>query len=181
MDDVRRHDREGAEVLSNRAQMEDLKRLSRVALQSISPSQRLEHGLHHTVAFFIMPVFALANAGVTVDGLGDLRVLASGQGLGVFLGLVLGKPLGIFLLSRLCVRLGWGALPEGATWRGLLAVSCLGGIGFTMSIFINTLAFGDPVYVASGKIAVLAASFSAIGVSLLGMRFLMRGKALETE
>ena len=61
MDDFRRHDREGAEVLSNRAQMEDLKRLSRVALQSISPSQRLEHGLHHTVAFFIMPVFALAN------------------------------------------------------------------------------------------------------------------------
>ena len=181
MDDFRRHDREGAEVLSNRAQMEDLERLSRVALQSISPSQRLEHGLHHTVAFFIMPVFALANAGVTVDGLGDLRVLASGQGLGIFLGLVLGKPLGIFLLSRLCVRLGWGALPEGATWRGLLAVSCLGGIGFTMSIFINTLAFGDPVYVASGKIAVLAASFSAIGVSLLGMRFLMRGKASETE
>ena len=180
MDDFRRHDREGAEVLSNRAQMEDLERLSRVALQSISPSQRLEHGLHHTVAFFIMPVFALANAGVTVDGLGDLRVLASGQGLGIFLGLVLGKPLGIFLLSRLCVRLGWGALPEGATWRGLLAVSCLGGIGFTMSIFINTLAFGDPVYVASGKIAVLAASFSAIGVSLLGMRFLMRGKASET-
>lgn len=156
MDDFRRHDREGAEVLSNRAQMEDLERLSRVALQSISPSQRLEHGL------------------------GDLRVLASGQGLGIFLGLVLGKPLGIFLLSRLCVRLGWGALPEGATWRGLLAVSCLGGIGFTMSIFINTLAFGDPVYVASGKIAVLAASFSAIGVSLLGMRFLMRGKASET-
>ena len=180
MDDFRRHDREGTEVLSNRAQMEDLERLSRVALQSISPSQRLEHGLHHTVAFFIMPVFALANAGVTVDGLGDLRVLASGQGLGIFLGLVLGKPLGIFLLSRLCVRLGWGALPEGATWRGLLAVSCLGGIGFTMSIFINTLAFGDPVYVASGKIAVLAASFSAIGVSLLGMRFLMRGKASET-
>ena len=107
-------------------------------------------------------------------------MLASGQGLGIFLGLVLGKPLGIFLLSRLCVRLGWGALPEGATWRGLLAVSCLGGIGFTMSIFINTLAFGDPVYVASGKIAVLAASFSAIGVSLLGMRFLMRGKASET-
>ena len=104
-----------------------------------------------------------------------LDVLAAGKKLNIE------KPLGIFLLSRLCVRLGWGALPEGATWRGLLAVSCLGGIGFTMSIFINTLAFGDPVYVASGKIAVLAASFSAIGVSLLGMRFLMRGKALETE
>lgn len=100
-------------MLSNRAQMEDLERLSRVALQSISPSQRLEHGLHHTVAFFIMPVFALANAGVTVDGLGDLRVLASGQGLGIFLGLVVGQPLGIFLLSRLCVRLGWERCPKG--------------------------------------------------------------------
>lgn len=179
MDDFRRHDREGAEVLSNRAQMEDLERLSRVALQSISPSQRLEHGLHHTVAFFIMPVFALANA--RRDGRRAGRFAGAGfrTGTGHFLGLCSASRWA-FLLSRLCVRLGWGALPEGATWRGLLAVSCLGGIGFTMSIFINTLAFGDPVYVASGKIAVLAASFSAIGVSLLGMRFLMRGKASET-
>lgn len=90
---------------------------------------------------------------------------------------MLGKPLGIFLLSRLCVRLGWGALPEGATWRGLLAVSCLGGIGFTMSIFINTLAFGDPVYVASGKIAVLAASFSADRSQLVGHEVSDEGKS----
>ena len=72
MDDFRRHDREGAEVLSNRAQMEDLKRLSRVALQSISPSQRLEHGLHHTVAVLINPVFGLAHGGGTVGGGGAL-------------------------------------------------------------------------------------------------------------
>lgn len=176
LNSFRQHDSENVEVLCNRRQLEDLEMIRQIAGNAISPSQRLEYGLHHVVAFFIMPVFALANAGVAIEGLGDLRVLASPQGLGIFLGLVLGKPLGIFLFSRLSVALGWSSLPEGASWRALFSVACLGGIGFTMSIFINNLAFADPQTVSQGKIAILVASFAAVWVSLLCMRVLLRRK-----
>lgn len=172
----RRHDREGVQVLSNRKQLEDIEMVRLVATNAISPSQRLEYALHHVVSFFIMPVFALANAGVAISGFGDLRVLLEPLGMGIFFGLVVGKPLGVFLFSRLVVWLKWGELPQGATWAGVFGVSCLAGIGFTMSIFINNLAFADSATVSNGKIAILVASLVAVIVGFVFTRTMVKRK-----
>lgn len=172
--DFKHNDREGVEVLSNPKQLGDLMTMRRIAANAVSPSQRLEYSLHYFVAFFVMPVFALANAGVELTSFSDLRVLANPQGLGIFFGLVVGKPLGIFALCWLTTRLGWGELPQGANWKSLFGVACLGGIGFTMSIFIDNLAFTDPHFVATGKIAVLVASFAAALLGAVYMRALLK-------
>ena len=153
LDSFRQHNRDGVKILSNKKQLEDIETIRQIAVNAISPSQRLEYALHHMVSFFIMPIFALANAGIRIEGLGDLDVLFRPLGAGIFLGLVLGKPIGIFLFSRLAVHLKWGELPEGTTWPMIFGVSCLGGIGFTMSIFINAL--------TGGKISILLASLTA--------------------
>lgn len=122
-----------------------------------TPLQRLEHRLHGLVAFFIMPVFALANAGVALGA--DVGALVGDAvALGVMLGLVVGKPLGVMLLAFLAVRFGLAALPTGVTWRHVLGVSFLTGIGFTMSIFIATLAFGAGPLLDSAKVGILGAS-----------------------
>ena len=125
-----------------------------------TPLQRVEHALHPWVAFLIIPVFALANAGLTIGASAGSSIV-SPVSLGIVLGLVLGKPIGITLASWLAVRLGLASLPSGVTWRQLLGAGCLGGIGFTMSLFIAHLAFESPVYIHQAKIGVLAASVIA--------------------
>lgn len=131
---------------------------------------RMDAALHPWVVFLIMPVFALANAGVVIDP----SAIGHGTGIpavmpGVFFGLLAGKPLGIFLFSWAAVKTGLAVLPEGTRWRQLFSLSILGGIGFTMSIFINNLAFTDLFMVNAGKLAILAASFMAacLGVAAL--------------
>ena len=123
-----------------------------------TPLRRLEHGLHKTVAFGILPLFALANAGVAIgDGFGDL--LASPVALGVVLGLVVGKPAGVFALAWIAVKSGVADRPAGVTWRQLFGVAALCGIGFTMSIFIATLAFpASPLLLDAAKVGVLLGS-----------------------
>jgi NhaA family Na+:H+ antiporter len=126
-----------------------------------APSARLEHALHRPVAFFILPVFALANAGVLLgaDALGEFTHPNSR---GIVLGLLLGKPLGIVLFSWLAVGLGISRLPDGLQWKHLIGGGLLGGIGFTMSIFITNLAFAGHADVVNGsKLAVLTASLIA--------------------
>jgi len=126
------------------------------------------------VNFFIMPVFALANAGVEITDISYFNVFQwnpalGGVGLGVFLGLLLGKPIGITLASWLAIKFKVGAMPSKSTWPMLFAVACLGGIGFTMSIFVDTLSFGGPDIGPeltqhlrdAGKIAVLLGSVAA--------------------
>ena len=142
-----------------------------------SPAERLIHRLHPWVAFGVMPVFALANAGIAFEAstLGDplgLRVA-----LGVTAGLLLGKPIGIAGFALLAARLGLARLPAGAGVGALLGVGLLGGIGFTMALFITTLAFGDSTLAAAAKVGVLAASVLAClgGVALLA-RTLPRGR-----
>ncbi|MEO0559737.1 MAG: Na+/H+ antiporter NhaA [Bacteroidota bacterium] len=121
------------------------------------PLQRLEHGLHGFVAFFIMPVFALANAGVAFGaGIGEL--MTDAVALGVMLGLVVGKPVGVMLLAFVAVKVGIAQLPKNVTWTHVLGVSFLTGIGFTMSIFIANLAFGSGPLLDSAKLGILAAS-----------------------
>ena len=126
-----------------------------------SPSYRLEHALHRPVAFVILPVFALANTGIVVsanwaDG------LVSANSLGIGAGLMLGKPIGVLLASLAVVAAGLCGLPEGVRWRHILGAGLLGGIGFTMSIFITNLAFAvQPEIVNASKMAILLSSTCA--------------------
>ncbi|RYD31929.1 MAG: Na+/H+ antiporter NhaA [Verrucomicrobiaceae bacterium] len=139
-----------------------------LATEGDPATERWEHALHPWVSFLIMPVFALANAGVLIGG-DFLSSLASPEALGIITGLVLGKPVGIFLFSWLAVRAGLAALPRGMDWKGLLGVGCLAGIGFTMSLFITELAFQDPAHLNTAKAGILAASAVAgvVGYSFI--------------
>ena len=126
-----------------------------------SPSHRLENALHLPVALAVLPLFALANTGVELAG-GWLQQLASANGMGILAGLVVGKPVGIVLATALAVWTGMSTLPPDLRWRHVIGAGMLGGIGFTMSIFITNLAYpGDPALVQESKIAILAASLAA--------------------
>ncbi|MHB1313428.1 MAG: Na+/H+ antiporter NhaA [Gemmatimonadaceae bacterium] len=134
-----------------------------------APLHRLEHDLHPWVAFLVLPVFGFANAGVSWSGV-SLAELAGPVPLGIAAGLLLGKPLGVFGFSWLAARLGLVASPPGVSWKQLLGLSCICGIGFTMSLFIGALAFADaPALAAQAKMGVLLGSaLSGItGVALL--------------
>ena len=155
-------------VVSNPGQQEALHHLERAIEGVQSPLLRIEHNLHRTVAFVIVPLFAFANAGVrfSAETFSSLswRVL-----LGVVLGLVVGKVTGIFLAARLAVRHRVAALPDQVTWRSIFGVGWLGGIGFTMSLFIATLAFGGGPQLDSAKIGILVGSVvsACIGTTVL--------------
>ena len=126
-----------------------------------SPLHRLEHGLHHWVAFLVIPVFGFANAGVSFAGV-SAAMLTDHLTLGVTFGLLVGKLVGVFGAAALVVRLGWADLPRDAGWLQLLGVSLLCGIGFTMSLFIGMLAFADdPVLQDEVKIGILCGSVLA--------------------
>jgi NhaA family Na+:H+ antiporter len=122
-----------------------------------SPLERLEARLHPPIAFAILPLFAFANAGVSLAGLSVAKLMAPVP-LGIVLGLLIGKPVGIFAASWLAVASGLAPRPEGANWRQLLGIGMLGGIGFTMSLFIGTLAFPDPAHAAKLRLGVLTGS-----------------------
>lgn len=135
-----------------------------------SPSHYLQHKLHKPVAFFILPVFALANTCIAIGADWQSGLLQSNS-LGIMAGLVIGKPLGIFLFSFIGVKLGLSALPSNLKWGSIIGTGFLGGIGFTMSIFITMLAFDTSPLANSSKIAILIASFIAgtIGFIWLNM------------
>ncbi len=122
-----------------------------------APLLRLEHGLHPWVAFFVMPVFAFANAGVSLSDLSFSDLFAPIP-LGIALGLFFGKQLGVFGFAWLAARAGICRLPEGTTWLQIYGIALLAGIGFTMSLFIGTLAFADPAHAAAVRLGVLSGS-----------------------
>jgi NhaA family Na+:H+ antiporter len=132
-----------------------------------SPLVHLEHTLHPWVSWLVLPIFALANAGVAVVG-ADLQLLHP-VALGTAAGLLIGKSAGIPAFSWLAVRLDLGVLPDGATWRHVVGVGLLGGIGFTMSIFVAGLAFTDPALLDTAKLGILGSSLTAgvLGAALL--------------
>jgi len=134
------------------------------------PLHRLEHALHPWVTFLIMPLFALANAGVSLSG--DLgNAVAQPITLGIVLGLVLGKPIGVTLASWLAVRLGLASLPENVSWSHIHGAGWLAGIGFTMSLFMTSLAFSSDVHLTAAKLGILIASLCA---GIVGSAILMR-------
>ncbi len=137
--------------------------------KEISPSYLLQHVLHKPVAFFILPLFAIANTCIVVgehwqSGLGETNSL------GIMTGLVLGKPLGIFLFSFIGVGLGLCALPTGLKWKNIIGAGFLGGIGFTMSIFITLLAFDNDTIINNSKIAILISSLIAGTIGFVWLR-----------
>jgi NhaA family Na+:H+ antiporter len=131
-----------------------------------SPSYKLQHFLHRPVAFIIMPLFALANTGFVIAGNG-IEGLATSNSLGIIAGLFFGKPLGIVLFSVLAVKSGLSQLPGDLFWRHIIGAGFLGGIGFTMSIFITLLAFSNPEIIQNSKISILLGSFMAGTVGFL--------------
>ncbi|MCA8978376.1 MAG: Na+/H+ antiporter NhaA [Planctomycetes bacterium] len=144
---------------TNDAQLGIVHEMQRHAVSVQAPLQRMEHGLHPFIAHFVVPVFALANAGIDVTH-GATTAPEHPAAQGVFLGLVVGKPLGVLLASWITVRLLGAELPRGATWRHIHGTAWLAGIGFTMSLFLDSLAFADqPESFAAAKVAILAASF----------------------
>ena len=166
---------ETEEPFPNGPQRHYLRHMYGLTKKTIPPSYRLEHKLNPIVNFAIMPIFALANAGVEITDVSYFNVfkaidpVTGSVGLGIFLGLLLGKPLGITAASWIAIKCKVGAMPAKATWPMLFAVACLGGIGFTMSIFVDTLSFAgpdiDPAITQhlrdAGKIAVLMGSICA--------------------
>ena len=132
-----------------------------------SPSHRLEHFLHKPVAFLILPLFALANTGVTI-GADWAQQIANANSLGIALGLIVGKPIGVTLLCLLAVASGVCRLPVGVRWSHMVGAGMLGGIGFTMSIFITNLAFSTgPETINASKVAILLSSLAAGAIGYL--------------
>ena len=138
--------------------------------QAETPLQRLEHALHPWVAFVIMPLFALANAGVALTS-DVISHLTHPIALGIITGLVLGKPLGVTLFTWLVVRSGITALPSGVTWRQIIGTGCLAGIGFTMSLFIADLALGSTGNLDVAKIGIIVGSLAVGIVGWATLRF----------
>jgi NhaA family Na+:H+ antiporter len=156
---------------------EALGHVVRTAREAVSPLHRLEQALHPWVAFGIMPVFALANAGVRLDPAAVTNPVA----LAVLAGLVVGKPVGIVLFSVAAVRLGLARLPRGVNWRVMLGAGCLAGIGFTMSLFIAGLAL-DAELLEAAKVGTLTASLvSAVLGSFLLVCFLSKDRKMAHD
>lgn len=154
-------------------QYQILEEIEKINSDALTPLQRLEHALHPYTSFVILPLFALANAGVHFDG-GFFNLLIHPIALGVIFGLVLGKLIGISLFSELVYRLKLGNFPEGVNRKHIIGAGLLAGIGFTMSIFISDLAFQDAaIQVQAAKAGIFAASIIA---ALLGSIVLLRIK-----
>ena len=143
-------------MLTSQGQQDAIFALERASTRAMAPLLRLEHALHRFVAFGIMPLFAFANAGVTMSGLGVDRVTIA-----VFAGLLIGKPLGITGAAWIAIRLRLASLPASVGWTSLHGCAWLGGIGFTMSLFIATLAFEGTSRLDAAKAGILAASVLA--------------------
>ena len=141
--------------------LSEVAEIGRVSRLSIPPITRLDHRLHIPVYFFILPLFAFSNASVVLTGMDLLSIVTNPVTIGVFCGLLFGKPLGIFLATWLTVKLKLSDLPQGVNWGHIGGVSVLGGVGFTMAIFVTNLAFVDPNMIAMAKAAILAASLIA--------------------
>jgi NhaA family Na+:H+ antiporter len=138
-------------------QLEIVEKIRFYSLAALTPLQRLEYAMHPVVAFIVMPIFALANAGITFSG-DFVENMISPVSLGVILGLVAGKFIGIVGISKLLVFSKLVKLPKGVSWRHVYGVALLAGVGFTMSLFITDLAFDDPTYIIQSKIGIFTAS-----------------------
>jgi NhaA family Na+:H+ antiporter len=167
------------EIVLNNRQIAILKKVERASDYVISPLQSLEDELHNVVNFLILPLFAFANAGVVFSGDGEL---VGNVGLAVALGLLIGKFVGIFSFTWLSVKLRLTAMPDGMSWRSLAGVSLLGGIGFTVSLFIASLSFSDgyPELLNQAKFGVLSGTLIAGILGYIVLRLAIKKDARRT-
>jgi Na+:H+ antiporter, NhaA family len=140
------------------AQYKVIEKINRLTKAAGTPLQKLEHQLHPWISYLVMPLFALSNSGITLhaDFLND--ILSTNITLGVLLGLVVGKFIGVLIFCWVSVKMKIATLPEGVTWKQIIGVALLAGIGFTMSLFITTLAFKDAQLVTDAKLGIFIAS-----------------------
>ena len=170
LDDFKESAGQGTNVMTNHDQQVAIHGLEKSCEAAQTPLLRMEHGISLWVAFMIIPIFALSNAGVHLN-VDFASAISHPVTLGIILGLVIGKPLGITLLAWAAVRMGLASLPHGVTWGQIHGVSWLGGIGFTMSLFVANLAFGEgSALLDAAKIGVLAASAIAAVVGWFLLR-----------
>lgn len=170
---------EGTPIIKQKKYISAISSLSSVSKETIPPATRLEHKLYPWVYFAILPLFALTNADVSLAGAPITETFLSPVFLGVFFGLVIGKPLGIMAMSFLCVKLRIATLPTNVNWMHMLGASILGGVGFTMAIFVANLAYASPALIAQAKLAILIASLFA---GVIGFVFLfLQAKSAEKE
>jgi NhaA family Na+:H+ antiporter len=180
LDDFDRSCDGAASVLGNARQQAAIEDLREMGARAETPMQNLQGRLNRWVAFVVLPLFALANAGLVLTGLQE--ALTSPVTLGVFFGLLVGKPLGITLFAWLAVRLGLSELPDGVGWRHVVGAGTLGGIGFTMSLFITGLAFGEGGAQAdAARVGIFAASAIAGAAGWALLRFFASGGSMEDE
>lgn len=183
LDDMRKEldqlERSRPEALSQHELAQTLRHVAVARREAMSPAESLIELLHPWVAFGIMPLFALANAGVVLTGVAfdesSWRVLG-----GAAIGLVVGKPIGVLLASALMLRLGFAALPSGLSKRHLVVLGAVAGVGFTMSLFIAQLAFVDPLLLGPAKLGVLCASGVASVLALILGRVLLPPASIVT-
>jgi len=144
-------------------------------VRSKSLSEKVEDYIHEPVAFFILPLFALANTSIIIDSQWT-ESLVHDSGIGILTGLFIGKPIGIMLVCYIAVALGISALPKGIKWKHLLGVGLIAGIGFTMSIFVTILAFSDVVVINHSKIAILVASLLSALAGYFYLNYILKPK-----
>ena len=168
LDVFEKSEKPGHCVRTNPEQRAAVMALEKNAEHVVPPLQRLEHILHPYAAFMIIPLFSVANAGLHL-GAEAAEAATSPITIGVVSGLLFGKPIGIFLACFIAVKFGIAALPTGVSWKQLLGVGFLGGIGFTMALFIGNLAFADPHHLEAAKLGIMLASLlsTIVGVTLL--------------
>jgi NhaA family Na+:H+ antiporter len=169
LSDFKEEEAERENILLTQEQQDSLEGIEDAYEAVQNPLLRLEHFLHPISAFIVMPIFALANAGVQISGISF--PLVEPASLGILLGLVLGKPLGIFGATYLAQRLGWAQIPPSLSWKHVIGASILGGVGFTMSIFITHLAFEDANMIALAKLFILICSMF---MGIAGVLYLWR-------
>lgn len=145
-----------------------------------STSYILQHALHKPVAFVILPIFALANTAIAVNGNIE-EILVATSSIGIALGLIIGKPLGIFLLTLVAVKLRFCRLPEGLNWKTIVGVGFLGGIGFTMSIFITLLAFENEMLITHAKLIIMLASLLAGSLGYVFLKIVLKNKPVDNN
>ena len=143
--------------------------MSDISSEAVAPLSRLEYRLQIWSSFLVIPLFALANAGVDFRGIDMGDALTSTVAMGVTAGLVLGKTIGISLISFITVKTGLGRLPEGTGWLHVVGLSVVSGIGFTVALFIASLAFDDPALNDLAKVGIFAGSLLAgvVGAAIL--------------
>lgn len=162
-----------AHTLSAHELSDSLRNVDEARREATSPAESLIHSLHPWVAFVIMPMFALANAGVSLEG-GSFSASGWTVAIAVSVGLLVGKPIGVFVMSWLAVRTGLATLPAGLTLRHLVVLGVVAGIGFTMALFIAQLAFTDAALLSASKLGILVASLVAGVAGLLLGRFTLQ-------